>query len=116
MIKYKTITVPSGTGEVLTDALAGLGQRPRKIRALTPVPLHTSGGAVSSYTLRAYVDQNQVVDYNMQSFENGLYSAVGYRDVDFRLDVDIDLTQQQGFKVGNSSGGDHFVIMEYEDK
>lgn len=115
-IRYKTVNVSSGTGEVLADALAGLGQRARKIRALTPIPVLSSGGAVVPYTLRAYVDQTQVVDYNLQSFTNGIYSTTQYRDVDFRLQLDLDLTEKQGFKLGNADGVSQSVVMEYEDK
>lgn len=124
MKKFVQITVgASGTGETLVDALAGLGERRRVIKSLryargayaTPgTPFQESTGT----RIRAYKNQEQLVDYPITSFEWGVFSNTVYVEKAEPLLLDTVLERGDGLKVGffNSSAtpvGN--ITLEYDE-
>lgn len=116
MIRYKNVAVSAAAGETLSDALAGLGERKRKIHALIVAGNASTTGLVNGVDLRCYKNQDQIVDYNLNAWlsrdSDNAYEPV---NVPIRIPVDILLESGDGLKVGfnGNFGGD--VIIEYSD-
>jgi hypothetical protein len=97
--RYVKVAVGSGAGEILVDALAGLGTRNRKIIALWPS--HAAIASVSSaVSMRVYLDQEQVVDFDLDAMKLNHNTANAWTSVLRRIPVDLEITAGQGLKVG----------------
>jgi len=103
MIRHKYIEISaSGSGETLKNALAGLGEKKRRIKSLTYVPDSSTTGAmpVRSTRIRAYKNQDQIVDAGLYAFEFSVYSnTTGYASEN-TWELDLPLERGDGFKVG----------------
>lgn len=119
-IKYLAVSA-SGTGETLVNALTGIGEKKRLIKKLQYIPDHTTSSAPSSRStrIRAYRDQDQVVDAAITSFQYSVYSGVYSYDFPSTYELDLPLERGQGFKVGLYNSGATPVgnlQMIYEDR
>ena len=116
MTRFKNITVSSAAGETLVDALAGLGERDRTIIALIIAPNASTSGVVNDIDVRAYKDQDQIVDYALNAHLlrdcDNAYEPV---NTPIRIEINCPLKSGTGFKVGfnGAQGGD--IILEYMD-
>jgi len=118
MYLYKTITVASGTGEVLSDALSGLGEKKRKIIALLPSLNPATGGPSTAVRVRGYRDQFQVVDYDHDLWRSGDSDTTDYLAVPRLIPIDLTLERGQGFQLGfyhASSTPAGKITIQYED-
>ncbi len=123
MNKFVTIAVGmAAIGETLVNALSGLGEKKRKIKTLQycaatlSPPLPT--GESSTTHIRAYRDQERIVDVSLGSFRRGVFSNTTFIEQAEPILVDIPLERGQGFKVGFSDSATYntgSIIMQYED-
>jgi len=119
--RYKTVAVTaSGSGETLSDALAGLGEKKRNVIGLqyTNDGVTTGGLPTRSTNVRAYKNQDQVVDYNIGHFDAVVFSNTSMIENVDLIPLDMKLDRGDGFQVGlyNASltpTGD--IVMVYED-
>lgn len=110
MQRFVHVTVgASAAGETLVDALAGLGERKRTIKSIRYA--RYSGSASGSAfgeskitRIRAYRNQEQVVDFPLTSFDWGIFSGTQYVERADPLLVDIELSNSDGFKIGFFNG------------
>lgn len=120
MIQYQFIEIPSGNNENLTDALAGLGERKRRIRAI--IVNNKSTGVITAVThrLRLYREQTRVVDYHLAAW----YFSTASSDFEavslpIRIPVDLTLEVGEGLQVGlysaSTTTSSFNITMEYED-
>lgn len=108
MIRHKYITVgAAASGETLVNALAGLGERKRKIKSLTYVPDFSTTGAILNRAtrIRAYKNQDQIVDVALYSFDFALYSTTGGYSAENTWELDLLLEKGDGFKIGLYNAG-----------
>jgi len=101
--KFKFIDVgAAGSGETLVDALAGLGEKKRIIKKIYYVASGTVTGAPVAIgsRIRAYKNQEQLVDFSVDSFNRGVYSGTSWIADIFPIGVDIDLAKGDGFQIG----------------
>ncbi len=122
MTRFKFIDVgASGAGETLVDALAGLGEKARTIKSITYTSEMVTGSVAAKNfpRIRAYKNQEQIVDFSIGSFNTATYSGVFWTDDIYPLLIDLDLAKGDGFQIGlfQVSGtpiGD--LQIEYVDK
>lgn len=120
MKRYVTLTIASGTGEILTDALSGLGEKKRKIVSLRPIVEENTTNVYDRlyHHVKAYKNQDEIVDFDYGSFQNGLYSSLADVSETKLIDLDLQLERGDGFKVGfekaTNEGGR--IIIEYIDQ
>lgn len=112
----------AGAGETLVNALAGLGEKKRMIKSLQycpatlSPPLPTSENKTTN--VRAYKNQERIVDVSLGSFTWGVFSNTKYVEYANPILVDIPLERGDGFKVGfqdASTFNTGSIIMEYQD-
>lgn len=119
MIRYKTLSLTLIAGENLTNALAGLGEKDRTVKALWVKPPVAAGGYTAGFNLRAYKDQTQVVDFDCDNFGGQANAGVlTERDVEPRVEINLPLKAGEGFQVGFYSVagvGAATIVMEYEE-
>lgn len=124
MPKYKVIT-PSGSGsEKLGNALAGLGERRRRIIGLRAAPTPAAMVFVDDWNdvaVVAYKNQDQVCEFSLGSFLNGNTSYAEFPAGNDLIDLDLMLEPGDGFQVGfkDLAGGtaqSWYINMVYEDK
>ena len=122
MIRSKSFTFTvAGTGETLTNALSGIGERKRIIKRLRADGMRTSTAASPQHQafLRAYKRTDQVVDARPESFVACLSSATTKVIALWDQPVDIPLDQGDGFQIGfydASTSFTGYITMEYEDQ
>lgn len=108
MIRHKYVSISaSASGETLVNALAGLGERKRRIKTLTYVPDFSTTGAMPSRAtrVRAYRNQDQIVDVALSSFAFDLYSNTSGYSAQNTWELDLPLEKGDGFKVGLYNAG-----------
>lgn len=123
VIKSKSIAITGAAGNSVNDALAGLGEKKRRIKSLVfNPPAIASATAWSSYYVTkcvAYKDQEQVMEVSLGSFMQPITSATDapFLDLVRRVELDLELDVGDGFKVGwyNTSAISGSVDMYYED-
>jgi len=108
MLRHKYIEVgASASGETLVNALSGLGEKNRKIKSLAFVPDFVTSATYPARgtRVRAYKNQDQIVDAALTSFAFSVYSSYTGSDMQSVFELDMPLKQGDGFKVGlyNSS-------------
>lgn len=120
MKKYRDITVSSGSGRQLSNALSGLGERKRRVIALIPTVDNqstTDRANMLDHKVLAYKNQDQVCEFNYSSFCSGVTSTIDVLDVQRLIDLDLQLDVGDGFQVGfeKSTNEGGTITMVYED-
>lgn len=103
MLRYKFVEVNASTsGEKTVDALSGLGEKKRKIKQLFYVPAITSSASPDKDgdRIRAYKNQEQIVDFCVDSFNLGVYSGIYFTEDVKPIDLDLELQRGEGFTLG----------------
>ena len=103
MLRYKFVEInPSTSGEKTVDALSGLGEKKRKIKQLFYVPTITTSAtpAKDGDRIRAYKNQEQIVDFCVDSFNLAVFSGIYFPDEIKPIDLDLDLQRGEGFSLG----------------
>ena len=103
MLRYKFVEVnASASGEKTVDALSGLGEKKRKIKQLFYVPAITSSASPDKDgdRIRAYKNQEQIVDFCVDSFNLGVYSGIYFTEDVKPIDLDLELQRGEGFTLG----------------
>jgi len=122
MTRFKYIAIgASASGETLVDALAGLGEKNRTIKSIRYVTAIVTGAMnIAKFPLiRAYKNQDQIVDFNTGSFNIGVYSGTHWIEDIKPIMMDLDLVKGDGFQIGlylpsSTPSGD--LQIEYVDK
>ena len=120
MIQYRTIIVSGSDAENLADALAGLGEKKRRVRALWFEGPKSASGSTQFVRGRAYKQRNQVVDFNMDVWLQSDQDAnpLNKLALEPRVPIDVMLERGDGFEVGfflSSGTPTGRVTMEFED-
>lgn len=114
MTRFKNVAVSSASGETLVDALAGLGERDRTIVALIIAPNASSTGVANDIDVRAYKNQDQVIDYSLNAHllrdSDNAYEPI---NVPIRIELNCPLKSGDGFKVGFNGAQGGKIILEY---
>lgn len=103
MLRYKFVEINASTsGEKTVDALSGLGEKKRKIKQLFYVPAITSSASPDKDgdRIRAYKNQEQIVDFCVDSFNLGVYSGIYFTEDVKPIDLDLELQRGEGFTLG----------------
>ena len=103
MLRYKFVEINASTsGEKTVDALSGLGDKKRKIKQLFYVPAITSSASPDKDgdRIRAYKNQEQIVDFCVDSFNLGVYSGIYFTEDVKPIDLDLELQRGEGFTLG----------------
>lgn len=103
MIRHKYIAVgAAAAGETLVNALSGLGERDRVIKSLQFIPNSVTSASypVRDSRVRAYKNQDQIVDAALTNFAFSVYSSYTGSDLASTFELDMPLKQGDGFKVG----------------
>lgn len=121
MIRYKQITVPSGNNRNLTNALAGLGERDRLIRAFWFSPRSTNFGINEDTVMEVFLEQDQIVEFPINPFITvDTDTDAENTGIKPRVEINLEIKAGQGLQAGtfNASQTNHTMnlIMEYEDK
>jgi hypothetical protein len=103
MLRHKYIAVgASAAGETLVNALSGLGEKDRVIKSLQFIPnsVTSAGYPLRETRVRAYKNQDQIVDAALTNFAFSVYSSYTGTDLASTYEMDLPLKQGDGFKVG----------------
>ena len=98
MLRYKFVEInPSTSGEKTVDALSGLGEKKRKIKQLFYVPAITASAtpAKDGDRIRAYKNQEQIVDFCVDSFNLAVFSGIYFPDEIKPIDITTVFTQKE---------------------
>lgn len=116
MNRMKSFSLTSGN---LTNLLAGIGEKRRKIKAFYISQSPSSGGIGVGYRFQVYKEQDQIIDFYTDHFGNNDTTADrDYLGMQRKIDVDITLKASDGLQGGLWSGSAYvsgYVTMVYED-
>jgi len=110
----KYITQVAGTTPAnATDMLLGLGSKDRKINSVIPNEDPVVGAAAYVGRAELWLNQKQIMDYDLQSFKNCVVSNSAYLSLPRRIELDMTVRAGDSLK-GSIDNGGQFVI-EYEE-